>query len=91
VKLKKPVLKLVKKIYASNFRLGYIGMVRDEVIEFDPIFNGQITGVDLGVITDLKGWDCAGFSTYHWLSIQEYDILEPTNLACMLYGEKNES
>ena len=78
MKLKKPVLKLIKKNYKNyidNFRLGYIGMVHDEVIEFDPIFNGQITGADLGVTTDLAGWDCTGFSTYHWLHIIEYDII----------------
>lgn len=89
VDVKQPSLKLVKKKYQSSYRLGYVGIMDGEVIEFDPTNGNYNTGVTLGDMTDLGGWDCTRFSTYHWLSIYDYDILEPTNLSCLLYGIKD--
>lgn len=77
--------------WENLFRFAYVGIRDYDVIEFDPTYHECPTGITLGNLKELGGFSCEEFSTYYWLSICDYDILEPTNLACMLYGEKNES
>lgn len=93
MKLKKPVLKLLRYESDPNYNLTYIALRNDCILELNPIRRGAPSGFSIAYVSDFlkEQFNLSGFDRYYFLYKSCYDILEPTNLACMLYGEKNES